>query len=200
MRIRKAVITAAGRNQRALPLQTLIDRDGAEKTVLRIIVEEALLAQVDEICIVISPGDEIAYAQAAGGRASSIRFIEQQHARGYGNAIYSARDFVGQDPFLHLVGDHLYVHAGADSCAHHLVQVAESQSCSVSLVQPTRENLLPNFGAVGGPKVSGHDDLYRVDQSLTRRPSPFGRLVRVGSLRWAGSSRGRSRGGMAPPV
>ena len=42
MRISKAVITAAGRSQRTLPLQTLIDRDGQQKPVLRIIVEEAL--------------------------------------------------------------------------------------------------------------------------------------------------------------
>ena len=39
--ITKAVITAAGRNQRTLPLQTLVDRDGARKSVLGIIVEEA---------------------------------------------------------------------------------------------------------------------------------------------------------------
>jgi UTP--glucose-1-phosphate uridylyltransferase len=171
MRIRKAVITAAGRNQRALPLQTLIDRDGTEKTVLRVIVEEALLAQVDELCIVVSPGDESAYQQAAGGRGSSIRFIEQRQPLGYGNSVYCARDFVGQDPFLHLVGDHLYVHGDGDSCARHLVQVAESQSCSVSLVQPTRENLLPNYGAVGGPKVSGFDDLYRVE-TVIEKPTP----------------------------
>ena len=170
MRIRKAVITAAGRNQRALPLQTLIDRDGTEKTVLRIIVEEALLAQVDEICIVVSPGDESAYAQAAG-RGSSIRFIEQQRALGYGNSVYCARDFVGQDAFLHLVGDHLYVHSIGASCAGHLVQVAEAESCSVSTVQPTRENLLPNYGAVGGSRVSGHDDLYRVETVL-EKPMP----------------------------
>lgn len=171
MRIRKAVITAAGRNQRALPLQTLIDRDGIEKTVLRIILEEALLAQVDEICVVVSPGDEGAYAQAAGDRAGSIRFIEQQQALGYGNSVFCARDFVGQDPFLHLVGDHLYVHGDSDSCARYLVQVAEAQQCSVSLVQPTRENLLSNFGAVGGPKVSGHDDLYRVE-TVIEKPTP----------------------------
>ena len=40
MKITKAVITAAGRNQRTLPLQTLVDRDGTAKSVLRIIVEE----------------------------------------------------------------------------------------------------------------------------------------------------------------
>ncbi len=54
MKIRKAVITAAGRNQRTLPLQTLIDRDGAEKSVLRIILEEVLTAKIEEICVVVS--------------------------------------------------------------------------------------------------------------------------------------------------
>ncbi len=66
MRITKAVVTAAGRSQRTLPLQTLIDRDGAQKPVLRIIVEEALRAGIEQLCVVICPGDESAYAGAAG--------------------------------------------------------------------------------------------------------------------------------------
>jgi UTP--glucose-1-phosphate uridylyltransferase len=44
MKIHKTVITAAGPSQRSLPLQTPIERDGAEKAVLRIIVGEALSA------------------------------------------------------------------------------------------------------------------------------------------------------------
>ena len=56
MKITKAVITAAGRKQRTLPLQTLVDRDGVQKSVLRIIVEEALRAGVEEICVVSVPG------------------------------------------------------------------------------------------------------------------------------------------------
>ena len=40
MNIKKAIITAAGKAQRMLPLQTLVDRDGTQKTALRIIVEE----------------------------------------------------------------------------------------------------------------------------------------------------------------
>ena len=47
MRIRKAVITAAGPKQRTLPLQTLIDRDGEEKSVLRILVEEVVKAKIE---------------------------------------------------------------------------------------------------------------------------------------------------------
>src|SRR6478672_6539760 len=104
MKIRKAVITAAGRNQRTLPLQTLIDRDGAEKSVLRIILEEVLTAKIEEICVVVSPGDEGAYGQAAGDLAGMIRFVPQPEAIGYGHALYCAMDFVRRDPFLHLVG------------------------------------------------------------------------------------------------
>ena len=49
MDVRKAVITAAGRDQRALPLQTLVDRDGVEKKALEIILEEAVLAGAEEV-------------------------------------------------------------------------------------------------------------------------------------------------------
>ena len=77
MRIRKAVITAAGGNQRALPLQTLI-HDGAEKSVLSILIEQALTANMGEICVVVWPGDETRYAQAAGNLAGAVRFVPQQ--------------------------------------------------------------------------------------------------------------------------
>ena len=40
--IKKAIITAAGKTQRTLPLQTLVDRDGVTKTALRILIEEIL--------------------------------------------------------------------------------------------------------------------------------------------------------------
>ena len=52
LRVRKAVITAAGANQRALPLQTLID-DGVEKSVLGIFIEQILTANIREICVVV---------------------------------------------------------------------------------------------------------------------------------------------------
>ena len=142
MRIRKAVITAAGQSQRALPLQTLIDRDGQEKPVICILIEQALAADVEEICVVVWPGDEARYAQAAGRHAASVRFVAQPEPNGYGHAILCAREFTGGDPFLHMVGDHLYVTTGETPSAQRLVELAESEECSVSGVQPTRESLL----------------------------------------------------------
>jgi choline kinase len=68
MHITKAVITAAGRNQQTLPLQTLIDRDGQEKSVLAILLEEVHNAGIEEVCLVVRPGDEEPYASIVGHR------------------------------------------------------------------------------------------------------------------------------------
>jgi len=170
VRIRKAVITAAGGNQRALPLQTLI-HDGTEQSVLSILIEQALTANIGEICVVVWPGDEARYAQAAGNLGGAVRFIPQQHPpRGYGHAIYCAREFVGDEPFLHMVGDHLYVSA-AKPGVQRLMELAESESCSASGVQPTRESLLPRFGAVAGRRMSGRPGVYRVE-TVIEKPTP----------------------------
>jgi len=169
--IRKAVITAAGRNQRTLPVQLLIDRDGAEKSVLQILVEEALSAGVEDIAVVVAPGDQAPYAKAASGHAGRLCFIPQEQPLGYGHAVYCARDFVGDAPFLHLVGDHLHVSRDDESCARQLVKVAQAEDCAVSAVQATRENLLPYYGVVGGQRVPGRKDLYLVE-TVAEKPTP----------------------------
>lgn len=171
MKITKAVITAAGRKQRTLPLQTLIDRDGTEKSVLGIIIEEVLRAGVEEIGVVVWPGDETAYAAVAGDHAGRLHFVYQSTPLGYGHAIYCAKDFVGHDPFLHLVGDHLYVSRSDKGCAQSLVEVAEAEACAVSAVQATRESLLPYYGAIGGRRVQGRPNLYRVE-TVIEKPTP----------------------------
>jgi UTP--glucose-1-phosphate uridylyltransferase len=171
LKIKKAVITAAGQNQRALPLQTLIDRDGQEKSVLGILVEQALTASVEEICVVVWPGDETRYAQAAGKHAGRLRFVAQPRPLGYAHAVWCARDFTGADAFLHLVGDHLYVSGTANGCVQRLVELAEAESCAVSAVQPTRESLLPRFGTAGGRRMAGRHGVYRVE-TVIEKPTP----------------------------
>ena len=171
MRISKALITAAGRKQRTLPLQTLIDRDGVERSVLHILLNEVVQAGVESVGIVVAPGDERAYADVAGDHAGRLHFLPQSEPLGYGHAIYTGRAFVGDDPFLHLVGDHLYVARAGQNCAQALVAVAQAEACTVSAVQATRESLLPYYGTVGGRRVAGRTDLYRVEAVL-EKPTP----------------------------
>jgi UTP--glucose-1-phosphate uridylyltransferase len=171
MEIKKAVITAAGKNQRTLPLQSLVDRDGQTKTALRIVIEEVLDAGIEEIAIIISPGDQSAYENAAGRHASRLQFVEQPEALGYGHAVYCAREFVGKSPFLLLVGDHLYVSRAKKRCAQQLVTIAGEQKCAVSAVQATHESKLPYYGAVGGKLVTGSQALYEISDVL-EKPTP----------------------------
>jgi UTP--glucose-1-phosphate uridylyltransferase len=169
--LKKAIITAAGKNQRTLPLQTLVDRDGVSKTALTIIVEEVLKAGLEEICVVVSPGDEAAYRAAAGVHAGRVQFVEQPKPLGYGHAVHCARGFAGDQPFLLLVGDHLYVTREARNCAQQLVEAARAEACAVSAVQATHESKLPYYGAVGGRLAQGRQRLYQVE-SVLEKPTP----------------------------
>ncbi len=171
MQITKAVITAAGRQQRNLPLQALIDTDGQEKSVLTILVEETLRAGIEQVCVVVCPGDEHAYAEAVGAYANRITFVPQNAALGYGHAIYCARDFVRDEPFLHLVGDHLPISNTEMGCAQDLVQMAARHECAISAVTPSRESLLPYYGCIGGKRLSGSSRLYAVDRVM-EKPTP----------------------------
>lgn len=171
MNVKKAVITAAGKNQRTLPLQSLVDRDGTPKTALAIILEEALAAGVDEIGIVIQPGDRAAYAAAAGAHAKRLTFLEQPEPLGYGHAVACAREFTGSAAFLLLVGDHLYVSGEERGCARQLVELAASARSAVSAVQATHESKLPYYGAIGGRRLAGQAGLYEIGDVL-EKPTP----------------------------
>jgi UTP--glucose-1-phosphate uridylyltransferase len=171
MRIRKAVITAAAREQRTLPVQTLFDQQGVERSVLSLIVREALRAGISEICIVVWPGDEEAYSKLLADDGVRLAFVRQADPRGYAHAVWSAREFVNNEPFLHLVGDHIYVSAEGTGCAQRLVEAATAEGSAVSAVQVTRENLLPLYGTVGGQPVAGKPGLYRVD-AVVEKPTP----------------------------
>jgi UTP--glucose-1-phosphate uridylyltransferase len=171
VKIKKAVITAAGRNQNRLPLQVLVDSDGAQKAAIRIILEEVLSAGADEVCLVVSPGDGDAYASALSNLPAKIQYLEQPEPRGYGHALLCAQKFTGSDPFLHLVSDHLYLSGQSQRCAQQLVEAATTQACSVSAVQATREGMLPYYGVVGGKGIGHQDRLYQVEKVL-EKPTP----------------------------
>ena len=171
MEIKKAVITAAGPGQRTLPLQTLVDRDGKTKTALNIIVEEALNSGAEEICLVVQPGDSATYRAAAHPYGKQLRFVEQDRPLGYGHAVWCAHSFTGSEPFLLLVGDHLYLSGDNRSCARQLVEVASAESCAVSAVQATHESKLPYYGAAGGHLLENRKGLYLVSE-VVEKPAP----------------------------
>ena len=173
----------------------LVDRDGLAKPVIQIIADEALESGIEEICIVCAPGDEERYrAQLAQLRDNLVQayrgtdwahkqaegldnllrrlsFAVQEEALGYGHAVYCARDFVGEESFLLLLGDHLYLSAvKGQRCAEQLIHLAEQEHCSVATVHPTREHLVRNYGTLSGKRVSDLPGVYEIEK-IIEKPS-----------------------------
>jgi UTP--glucose-1-phosphate uridylyltransferase len=97
--------------------------------------------------------------------------MEQAVPHGYGHALGLARAFVGRQPFLHLVSDHLYVSSIAARSAQQVVEVALAEKCSVSAVQSTRESMLPYYGTVAARRAPRRSDLYEIE-NVIEKPTP----------------------------
>jgi len=171
MKIYKAVITAAGPDQRHLPLQTIVSASGESKTAIQLLLDEIFAAGIRNAALIVAPGQTEAFRAAVGPYLPQIVFIEQTEPLGYGHAVLCAEDFTGGEAFLLLVGDHLYLSNGETSCVRQLLETAERGECAVSAVQATREGKLPYYGAVGGKRIPGERDLYHIDNIL-EKPTP----------------------------
>ncbi|MEW6742943.1 MAG: sugar phosphate nucleotidyltransferase [Planctomycetota bacterium] len=175
-----------------LPIE---DRDGLPKPVIQIIGEEALESGIEEVCVVCAPGDEEQYVtqfraqrdnlvEAYGGVDWALRqaervdnllrrlhFAVQPEPLGYGHAVFCARDFAGREPFLLLLGDHLYVSRRAGKrCAQELIELASRESCAVAAVQATREHLVGRYGTLSGKRMAHRSGVYQIER-IVEKPS-----------------------------
>jgi UTP--glucose-1-phosphate uridylyltransferase len=203
--IKKAVITAAGKGTRQYPatnavqkeLFPLVDLDGIAKPVIQIIAEQAVRAGIEELCIVVNPGEAGQFKRHFAGlsgreRASFMKknnsqaleqsdllndlkkriiYIEQTEQHGFGHAVWCARDFTGNDPFLLLLGDHIYLSDSEISCISQTLQEFNRTSLSLFPVCRTPMQELHLFGTVAGDPVPGSSGRYRV-REIAEKPDP----------------------------
>ena len=167
----KAVVTAASPTEHHLPLQTLVDSEGLAKTALEIILDDLFAAGLESAAVIIHPGTRDAYLQAAGPHAGRVTVIEQAEPRGYGHAVWVAREYTGSDPFVLLVGDHLYLSYEKSSCVKQLLALASSHDGCVSAVNPTHESQLHLYGTIGATRVPASPSIFEV-HTVIEKPTP----------------------------
>ncbi|NLE02985.1 MAG: nucleotidyl transferase [Fibrobacter sp.] len=173
----------------------IIDTDGINKPLIQIIAEEAFSSGIEEVCIICAPGDEKKYVESFKSLHSSLlkaykdhdwavqqakniqnllercSFKVQKEPRGYGDAVYQAREFVKDEAFLLLLGDYLYVSDDrTKNCARQLIEIATREDCSVSAVNPTIEHLISRYGTLTGKSVSTYNGVYQIDK-IIEKPS-----------------------------
>lgn len=173
----------------------VIDVDGLHKPVIQIVAEEAFSCGIEEICIICAPGDGDRYVNAFNSLKenlrssfkgvewakteaekidfllSNVQFVEQQEALGYGHAVYCAKSFVNNEPFLLLLGDYLYVsNLLQKRCAQQLIDLAVQEQCSVSAVNPTIEHQITRYGTLTGKQLPNIGGVYQIEK-LIEKPS-----------------------------
>ena len=172
MKVRKAIIPAAGLGTRLLPNTKSIPKEMlplVDKPVLQYIVEEAVAAGVEQILIITNRGkspieDYFDYAPDLEDRLlrdgkekearvirevadmADVLFLRQKETKGLGHAVWRARSFVGNEPFAVLLGDDIML--GEKPVLKQLVEASEENSCSAVAIHEVPDELIVKYSSV----------------------------------------------------
>ncbi|AEV70561.1 UTP--glucose-1-phosphate uridylyltransferase GalU [Acetivibrio clariflavus] len=191
MKVRKAIIPAAGLGTRFLPATKAQPKEMlpiVDKPTIQYIVEEAINSGIEDIIIIsgrnkraiedhfdksyelehelAKKGDEELLELVRGiSNLANIHYIRQKEAKGLGHAIYCAKSFIGNEPFAVLLGDDI-----VDSevpCLKQLIDVFNEYKTTVLGVQPVDEEDVSKYGIVSCKQVDNR--VYKV-KDLVEKP------------------------------
>ncbi len=151
----------------------IVDKDGIAKPAILFIVEEALDSGIEEVIIIVQE-DDLEEFEAFFNEQISIEnynklppqfqdyshrileigrrvtFAIQENQEGFGHAVYSAREAVGDEPFLLMLGDHIYHSENEKQCAGQLLDAYQLHGQSIVGMRKTSEDKIGNFGTITG--------------------------------------------------
>lgn len=192
MKIRKAVIPAAGLGTRMLPISRAVPKEMlpiVDRPAISYLVDEAVASGITDILIItnrdkdmmedyfdISPEYE-AKLRASGKDAeidsmysnalrANIFFIRQKITRGLGHAVGCAKEFVGDEPFLVLYGDDI-IFSEKPVCTQ-LIEAYEAYGRAVCGVKPVPEELVTKYCSLKADKIEGSDNCYYVTDMIEK--------------------------------
>lgn len=194
--VRKAVIPAAGLGTRFLPATKALAKEMlpiVDKPTIQFIVEEALASGIEDILVVTGKSKrsiedhfdsnfELEYNLKQKRKddllklvdeSTSIRlhFIRQSHPRGLGDAVLQAKAFVGNEPFVVLLGDDLMDINGTDyPLTKQLIDDYEATHASTIAVMPVPHEEVSAYGVIA-PQGEGINGLYSVE-TFVEKPKP----------------------------
>ncbi|MBN3989122.1 MAG: UTP--glucose-1-phosphate uridylyltransferase [Nostoc sp. NMS2] len=151
----------------------IIDRDGRAKPVILAIIEEAISAGIAEVGIVVQPDDQEifadllknppkkelldklspqnkGYSRYLEDLGSKVTILLQEEQLGYGHAVFCAKDWVKDEPFLLMLGDHIYTSDIEKSCASQVLGIYEQVNQSVVGITKMPAEIIHKAGCVTG--------------------------------------------------
>jgi len=193
LKIRKAVIPAAGLGTRFLPATKAQPKEMlpiVDKPTLQYIIEEAVASGIEEILIITGRNKksiedhfdksvELELELKSKGKEdlleevrkidnlANIMYIRQKEPKGLGHAVLCAKSFIGDEPFAVLLGDDIVY--SDKPCLKQMIEVFDEVGTSVLGVQKVAHENVNKYGIVDGGMVS--DRIYEV-KGLVEKPDP----------------------------
>ncbi|MFS0861511.1 UTP--glucose-1-phosphate uridylyltransferase GalU [Fredinandcohnia sp. 179-A 10B2 NHS] len=191
MKVRKAIIPAAGLGTRFLPATKAMPKEMlpiVDKPTIQYIIEEAVESGIEDIIIVTGKGKraiedhfdhsfeleqtlldkgkfELLNEVQKASKLVDIHYIRQKEPKGLGHAIWCARKFIGNEPFAVLLGDDIV--SAEKPCLKQMIEQYNRYNASILGVQTVPENEVARYGIVDGDKYG--ERFYNV-RSLVEKP------------------------------
>ena len=195
-KVKKAVIPAAGLGTRFLPATKALANEMlpiVDKPTIQFIVEEALKSGIEDILVVTGKSKrsiedhfdsnfELEYNLKVKKKNDllklvdettgiNLHFIRQSHPRGLGDAVLQAKAFVGNEPFVVMLGDDLMdINDNSIPLTQQLINDYEKTHASTIAVMPVPHEEVSAYGVIA-PQGEGIDGLYSVE-TFVEKPSP----------------------------
>lgn len=192
MKVRKAIIPAAGLGTRFLPATKAMPKEMlpiVDKPTIQYIVEEAIESGIEDIIIVTGKGKraiedhfdhsfELEESLFKSGKLEllkevqkssnlvDIHYIRQKEPKGLGHAIWCARNFIGNEPFAVLLGDDIV--SATYPCLKQLIDQYNSHNASIIGVQNVTWEEVSRYGIVDS--IAINDRLYSI-KNLIEKPT-----------------------------
>ncbi len=194
MKVRKAVIPAAGLGTRVLPATKSMPKEMltiVDKPAIQYIVEEAVNAGITDILIITNRGKGIiedhfdrspeleerllasgkkdVYEQVVGiSKLANIYFVRQKETKGLGHAVNCARSFVGNEPFAVLYGDDVII--GDDPACGQLIRAYEKYGKAVVGIKAVPADAISKYSSLKVEPLN--DNVYSVTDMIEKPQTP----------------------------
>lgn len=209
MKVKKAVIPAAGLGTRVLPASKSMPKEMlpiVDKPAIQYIVEEVVKSGIEDILIITSRGkttvedhfdrnpelearllaakkQEVYDQMVAISHMANIQYVRQKETKGLGHAVLCAKAFVGNEPFAVLYGDDVILGGERPACRE-LCEVYEQYGIGVAGIKPVPREDISKYCSLALEAVEGRNDLFRLTDmiekpSLTEILSNYSILGRV---------------------
>ena len=196
MKIRKAVIPAAGLGTRVLPASKAMPKEMlpiVDKPAIQYIVEEAVASGITDILIITSrgkttvedhfdrapelearllaSGKQRTYDEIVGiSRLANITYIRQKETKGLGHAVLCAKAFVGDEPFAVLYGDDVVI-GGEKPAVKELCEAYEKYNLSVAGIKKVPTDQISKYCSLKVEDMKDPQGILKVTD-MVEKPMP----------------------------